>query len=55
VSRHIKGWARGHGFSLLAENDKDVKTVQSLTRHANSRKRVGSEPDSAGGPDAKAA
>jgi hypothetical protein len=36
VSRHIKGRARGHGFSLLAENDKDVKTVQSLTRHANS-------------------
>ena len=36
MSRHIKGRARGHGFSLLAENDKDVKTVQSLTRHANS-------------------
>jgi integrase len=35
VSRHIKGWARGNGFSLLSENDKDVKTVQSLMRHAN--------------------
>jgi hypothetical protein len=36
VSRHIKARARGNGFSLLAENDKDVKTVQSLMRHANS-------------------
>jgi integrase len=36
VSRHIKGGARGNGFSLLAVNDKDVKTVQSLMRHAKS-------------------
>jgi hypothetical protein len=35
VSRHIKGRARGNGFGLLAENDRDGNTVQSLVRHAN--------------------
>ncbi len=37
VSKHISWHVFRHTFStLLAENDEDVKTVQSLMRHANS-------------------
>jgi integrase len=37
VTKHISWHVFRHTFStLLAENDEDVKTVQSLMRHANS-------------------
>ena len=37
VTKHISWRVFRHTFStLLAENDEDVKTVQSLMRHANS-------------------
>ena len=37
VTKHISWHVLRHTFStLLAENDEDVKTVQSLMRHANS-------------------
>jgi integrase len=37
ISKHINWHVFRHTFStLLAENDEDVKTVQSLMRHANS-------------------
>jgi len=37
VTKHISWHVFTHTFStLLAENDEDVKTVQSLMRHANS-------------------
>lgn len=38
ITKHINWHVFRHTFStLLAENDEDVKTVQSLMRHANSR------------------
>ena len=37
IAKHINWHVFRHTFStLLAENDEDVKTVQSLMRHANS-------------------
>jgi integrase len=37
ITKHINWHVFRHTFStLLAENDEDVKTVQSLMRHANS-------------------
>ncbi len=37
ITKHISWHVFRHTFStLLAENDEDVKTVQSLMRHANS-------------------
>ena len=37
ITKHISWHLFRHTFStLLAENDEDVKTVQSLMRHANS-------------------
>jgi integrase len=37
IIKHISWHVFGHTFSTLpAENDEDVKTVQSLMRHANS-------------------
>ncbi len=38
ITKHINWHVFRHTFStLLAENDEDVKTVQSLMRHANSK------------------
>jgi len=37
ITKHISWYVFRHTFStLLAENEEDVKTVQSLMRHANS-------------------
>ena len=37
ITKHVNWHVFRHTFStLLAENDEDIKTVQSLMRHANS-------------------